>query len=145
MNKETTPELFLLDTHIWIWLINGDPKAGSPAFLKLIRQEVNRLSRIRVSVISVWEVGMLEQKRRIILPFSVLEWVQKALRAPGISLASLTPEIAIESTRLLGEFHGDPADRILVATAKSLGATLVTQDSNILSYSKKHALNVISP
>lgn len=137
-------EVFLLDTHVWIWLVNGDKRVNAPKFLNQIQREVD-ISNVRVSVISVWEVGMLEQKGRIILPFSALEWAQRALRAPGVLLAALTPEIAIESTRLPGDFHGDPADRIVVSTAKSLGATLVTQDAHILRYSKKHSLKIISP
>ncbi len=88
---------------------------------------------------------MLEVKGRISLPFSCLEWVQRALRAPGISLADLTPEIAIESTCLPGHFHGDPADRIIMATAKSLGATLITKDRRILTYAKNNHIPVLSP
>ncbi len=101
-------------------------------------------STIRVSVISVWEFSMLEFKGKIKLPHNILEWVYEALGAPGVSLAPLTPEIAIESCQLPGEFHGDPADRMIVATARSLGATLVTQDAHILAYSKKDYLRAMS-
>ena len=135
MSKETK-ELLLLDTHIWIWLMNGDKRLESSKSFHLIRKE-NAHRKILISIISVWEVGMLEAKGKIEFPFSCLEWAQRALRAPGVSLVQLTPEIAIESSRLQGKFHGDPADRILVATVKSLGAMLITQDENILSYCKK--------
>ncbi|OGW84038.1 MAG: hypothetical protein A3C47_01380 [Omnitrophica bacterium RIFCSPHIGHO2_02_FULL_51_18] len=135
--------MVLLDTHIWIWLINGDKKLSSPNFLRLI-DRLSANSGIRVSIISVWEVGMLEHKGRIDLPYSCLEWVHRALHAPGISLVPLTPEIAIESCQLGKEFGGDPADRILVATAKSIGATLVTEDEHILNHSKKNLLDAAS-
>jgi len=140
MIKKTGP-LYILDTHIWIWLINGEKNIRSSRFLKTISQ---KNSELNVSVISVWEVGMLEAKGRIVLPFSCLEWVHRALKAPGILLTPLTPEIAIESSRLPGDFHGDPADRIIVATTRSLGATLVTKDKNILTYAKKQGIPTIS-
>ena len=72
-----------------------------------------------------------------------LDWVKQALSAPGISLAPLTPEIAVLSNRLPGEFHGDPADRIIVATALELNAILVTKDKKILRYSESNPLNVV--
>jgi PIN domain nuclease of toxin-antitoxin system len=133
----------LLDTHIWIWLTNGDQKVNSPKLLHYINKAVEK-SRIFVSVISVWEIAMLEVKKRIALPYSCLEWVQRALRAPGTSLVTLTPEITIESTRLPGTFHGDPVDRILIATAKDMGASLATADRGILIYSREHNIEVVT-
>ena len=133
----------LLDTHVWIWLVNGERKIQGGTLDKLIRDKRFSLD-VRVSAMSVWEVGMLEIKGRIELPFDCLEWIRRALGAPGVSLAPVTAEIAVASSRLPGEFHGDPVDRILVATAQYLGATLVTQDSQILAYSKEHRLPAIA-
>ena len=138
MSKDPASPI-LLDTHIWIWLMTGDKQAGSSKLLALITEKAKH-SAIRISVISVWEIGMLESKGRIVLPYSCLEWVQKALQAPGFGLENLTPEIAVQSSRLPGVFHGDPADRILLATAARLRATLVTRDQKILHYLKKHPL-----
>jgi PIN domain nuclease of toxin-antitoxin system len=73
-----------------------------------------------------------------------LDWINQALGAPGLSLVPLLPEIAIESSRLPGSFHGDPADRILVATARKLGAHLVTDDSKIKDYAQEGNLRVIA-
>ena len=70
-------------------------------------------------------------------------WVRTALTKPGISLAQLTPEIAIESSHLPGELHGDPADRILAATARVIGATLLTKDRRLIEYSRRHYLRVL--
>ena len=134
-------ELVLLDTHVWIWLLNGNEKLKNSKCLPYIENCV-KYSNIRVSVISVWEVGMLEAKGRIKFPIDCLDWVNKALKAPGISLLSITPDIAIESSRLPGKFHGDPADRIITATARKLGAVLITHDKNIINYGKKNYLKV---
>ena len=87
---------------------------------------------------------MLEAKGRVVLPLDGMEWVRQALKAPGISLTALTPEIALESSRLPGEFHGDPADRILTATARNLQAALVTQDQRILHYAQKRFLTAVA-
>lgn len=139
---DSSQELILLDTHVWLWLLNGEEKLISPQCLSYIEDSV-KYSNIRVSAISVWEVGMLESKGKIIFPIGCLEWVNKALNAPGISLAPITPEIAIESSRLPGKFHGDPADRIIVATARILNATLISHDKQIIMYGKKKYLKVI--
>jgi PIN domain nuclease of toxin-antitoxin system len=142
MSKKDTNELLLLDTHVWIWLINGDEKLKSSDAITYIARTV-QFSNIRVSAISVWEVGMLEAKGRISFSMDCLDWVRQALAAPGISLAPLTPEIAIASSRLPGTFHGHPADRIIVATTRELGASLVTKDRQILEYSQFNHLNVM--
>jgi PIN domain nuclease of toxin-antitoxin system len=136
--KETT---YILDTHIWIWLFAGEKKKIPSKLIQLLKQDS---IDIKISVISIWEVGMLEAKGKISLPYSCLEWVQRALRMPGISLVNLTPEIAIESSRLPGNLHGDPSDRIIVATTKRLGATLITKDKNILNYAKEKYIQAIS-
>lgn len=80
---------------------------------------------------------MLESKSRIRMSKDCRQWIKEALAAPGIILQPLTAEIAVESTRLPGEFHQDPADRIIVATARDLGVPLVTVDRQILAYSEK--------
>jgi PIN domain nuclease of toxin-antitoxin system len=85
----------------------------------------------------VWEIGMLESKGRLLLNLPCEAWVREALKTPGLTLAPLTPEIAVDSTRLPGAFHGDPADRIIVATARRLGARLLTRDRKLLEYGRK--------
>ena len=123
----------VLDTHIRIWLMEGVSGELSAATVRLIDQAAAN-SALAVSAISVWEVAMLDQRGRVTLSRSIDEWVRMALTAPGIRLVDLSPEIALESARLPGEPHGDPADRILVATARVLGGTLITRDKKILRY-----------
>jgi PIN domain nuclease of toxin-antitoxin system len=126
-------DLLLLDTHCWLWAQLGVIQRLSRSGLTAIRHaEVH--GNLRVSVISIWELAMLEKRGRVALPMNVRTWVDQALQKPGIGIAPLTPEIAIESVHLPGELHGDPADRMLVATARVLGATLLTKDPRLLQY-----------
>jgi PIN domain nuclease of toxin-antitoxin system len=102
-----------------------------------------RKGSLRVSAISVREAAMLEAKGRISLSRPLSEWVQAALRLPGVRLLPLSPEIAIESTRLPGGRHGDPADWILVASARQLGGRLATCDRGILDYARGGPLHAL--
>jgi PIN domain nuclease of toxin-antitoxin system len=132
----------LLDTHCWIWLQSGQLEKFSQGTVDHIRQ-AGSAGMLCVSIISVWEIALLESKGRILIHMDCLEWVRRALETPGISLVPITPEIAVESTRLPGDIHADPADRILVATARNLGVRLMTRDRALLDYvRKRHALIV---
>ena len=133
----------LLDTHCWIWLQAGQLERFSQGVVERIRQAGAR-GMLRVSVISVWEIALLESKGRIRIHMDRLEWVRRALETPGLSLVPLTPEIAVESTRLPGNLHADPADRILVATARDLGACLMTRDQALLDYGRKRHARIVS-
>ncbi len=141
--EEGIKNLVLLDTHVWLWLVSGVSKAVSPALTKLI-EKLTPTSSVRLSSISIWEIGMLVSKNRIAFTCDTKEWVFKALRAPGIIVEPVTAEIALESTLLPGSIHGDPADRILVATAKQINATLITHDKEILSYCHRHHFSAAS-
>lgn len=86
---------------------------------------------------------MLEIKKRIILEMPCLEWINRAIKETRIQVVSLTPAIAVESCNLPNDFHGDPADRIIVATARIEGLTVATRDTHILNYGKDKLLSVI--
>lgn len=130
---EPAGRAILLDTHVWIWTVEGERgELSDPAVEEIERG--SREGRILISAISVLEVAMLEAKGRLTLSRPVDEWVRSALRAPGAQLLGLTPEIAVESTRLPGSPAGDPADRILIASARVAGARLTTRDRLILGY-----------
>jgi PIN domain nuclease of toxin-antitoxin system len=137
----TSPGPFVLDTHVWIWVMEGAKTELSGATVSRIEEAGGR-SELAVAAISVWEVAMLEAKGRITLSRSIDDWVNAALTAPGIRLVELTPEIALESTRLPGEPQGDPADRMIMATARVLGATLITRDRQILAYGSRGHIRV---
>ena len=125
----------LLDTHSWIWLMNGESRVQKSAVLKTI-ELASKKSELYISSISLWEVGMLEAKGRIRFRQPCLVWVKKALETTGLSVLDISPETAIESSRLPQDFHGNPADRIIVATARTMDLLLVTEDHKILTYSK---------
>jgi PIN domain nuclease of toxin-antitoxin system len=135
-------EPLLLDTHYWIWLQSGAKEQLTPKIVRLIEQAAAR-GGLLLSVISVWELGVLEAKGRIRLQLPCDQWVREALATPGLSLAPLTPEVAIDSSRLPGSFHGDPADRIIVATARALGARLLTRDTKMIEYGRQRHVAVV--
>lgn len=136
------PGPLLLDTHVWIWLLDGAKEKLSRRCLGALERGAQE-GRLWVSAISVRELAMLQAKGRITLAMDCKAWVEAALRTPGLQLAELTPSIAVESARLPGEFHGDPADRVLVATAREMTATLVTRDASILGYGRRGHVAVL--
>ncbi|ABY35462.1 MAG TPA: PIN domain nuclease [Chloroflexus aurantiacus] len=123
--------MIVLDTHIWIWWVH-DPSQLTQAQIEAITN--NETELIGISAISCWEVAKLVEYKRLELPLPLEEWFEQALSYPGMQLLALTPEIAIESTRLPTPFHRDPADQIIVATARIYGCPLVTSDEKILQY-----------
>ncbi|HVV68636.1 MAG TPA: type II toxin-antitoxin system VapC family toxin [Gammaproteobacteria bacterium] len=131
----------LLDTHIWIWLMEGSKEINHKQ-RKMINEAAQQ-SVVGIAAISIWEAAMLVEKGRIKLEKPLLAWVQEALALPGVELKPLTPEIAVESSQLPGNFHGDPADRLIVATARMHQLTLLTQDKKILDYAKKEFLSAV--
>ena len=132
----------LLDTHVWIWLIEGDSRRLSRRAIRAI-EKASRGGDVLVSAITVWEVAMLEAKGRITLSRPVDDWVRLALSAPGTRLLPIEPQIAIESTRLPGALHGDPADRLLVASARVMEGRLATRDGRIIEYSQSGNVDVL--
>ncbi len=123
--------MIILDTHVWVWWVHGDEKITSTQ-TEIIK--ANETDIIGVSAISAWEIAKLVEYNRLELPCPLQAWFYEALSYPGIRLIELTPEIAIESTKLPGEFHRDPADQIIVATARLYDSSLITSDSKILKY-----------
>ena len=133
MKGEPGKSGWLLDTHAFFWMVQGDARLGR-------KLEPGRLDgaadagRLHLSVISVWEIAMLESKNRLALDVECREWVEMALSASRVRLAPLDPEISVLSTRLPDFPNSDPADRIIVATATVMDWKLVTADKAILRY-----------
>ena len=121
----------VLDAHIWIWWVHGDPLLSAEMCAVLDAAEQ---AGVGVSALSGWEAAKLVKCGRLQLPCPVSEWLRQALAHPGIRLVELSPEICVESTRLPGNFHRDPADQIIVATARILAAPPATMDGKILTY-----------
>ena len=123
--------MILLDTHIWVWWVDNSQHLTDRR-RHILQDNVN--SGLGISVISCWEVAKLVEYERLELSCPLEEWMEQAVAYPGMQLLELTPQIAIESTKLPGSFHRDPADQIIVATARVYDISLLTVDSRILQY-----------
>jgi PIN domain nuclease of toxin-antitoxin system len=122
---------YLLDTHTWVWW-NLNPKKLSKKALNTIKS--GQYSELLLSVISLWEFSKLVEKGRLRISCDGLTWIDQALEIPQLRVVELNPEICWQSTRLPGEFHNDPADQIIVATARSMDATVISIDEQITDY-----------
>ncbi|MBI5217254.1 MAG: type II toxin-antitoxin system VapC family toxin [Ignavibacteriae bacterium] len=123
--------MILLDTHIWVWWVQKDSRLSNRQIEIIFKNEKGGLG---VSVFSIWEVAKLIERKKIMFKKPIEEWIDIALRYPGITLIDLNPQIAIESTRLPGNFHRDPADQIIVATSRLLDIPILTSDKKIFNY-----------
>jgi len=132
----------LLDTHIWLWYAEGSAERLTPASARRLDQ-ARQGEGVRISPISVWEIGVQHAKGRIQLSAPLRDWVRTALAPVGIALLPLDAESAAESTLLPGEPHGDPADRFLIAAARIKGLVLATRDKAIIEYGKAGHVRVL--
>jgi len=123
--------MIILDTHEWIWWVQADNRLPEKHAEVIKKYEPFGLG---VSAISLWEVAKAVEHGKLSFPIPVKEWLEKALVYPGIQLLNLTPQIAAESTELPGNFHKDPADQIIVATARIYNVPIVTMDDKIRNY-----------
>lgn len=122
----------VLDTCSWIWF-TSDPSRLSKAVSEEIQREKRRTGLV-ISTISLWEVAKLVQKGRLRFSIPCRDWIDRSMRVEGLTVYPLTPEICVDSAELPGDFHGDPADQIIVATARLLSAPIVTSDRKIRDY-----------
>ena len=124
--------MILLDTHVLIWAAEDNRRLGEAARATI--EEARYSDRVGVSAITPWEIALLVEKGRLQLAMELGAWIRTALQAPGIDLMPIEPAIAIDSVRLPGNFQADPADRLIIATARRWGAPLLTADTAILAY-----------
>ena len=124
--------MIVLDTHALVWAVEGSSRLGSRARARI--DDERQTGRVGISAITPWEIALLVAKGRLQLAMDVGVWLERALRSPGIDLCPIEPAIALDSVRLPGAFHADPADRFLIATARHWSATLVTADGAIMEY-----------
>ncbi len=124
--------MIVLDTHAWIWFVS------SPAYLsetaKGIIDAAVTERNVFISAISTWEVAILVSRGRLELTMSVGDWVAASEAIPFLNFVPVSNSIALKSVELPGALHNDPADRIIIATAVSMGAILVTKDEKIRNY-----------
>lgn len=122
--------MVVLDTHAWLWWVDAPERLSPPA-----RRAIDEAESVGIAAISCWELAMLVVKRRIGLTQDVRMWIRRALAQPGVVALELGPAIAVDAALLAREgLHGDPADRLLYATARSQGAALVTRDQRLRGF-----------
>ncbi|OGM64207.1 twitching motility protein PilT [Candidatus Woesebacteria bacterium RIFCSPLOWO2_01_FULL_39_14] len=124
--------MILLDTHVLIWWLNGSAKLSNKALREI--KNSKKKEKIFVSSISIWEIAMLVKKKRLKLTLNVESWIREVERLTYINFLPVDNNIAFESVYLPEFKHKDPADRIIVATARGLRAKLITSDIRILRY-----------
>jgi len=125
--------VILADTHVLVWAVEEDRRLGTNA-LRLLN-DAAEADALFISVISCWEIALLAERGKLALSLEVGLWIERNLNRPGVRWAQLEPAISVDSVRLPGGFHNDPADRWLVATARHFGIPLLTADRAILAYS----------
>ena len=125
--------MIVLDTHTLLWWASGDEAQLSQRAQRAIAAELEG-GRIMVSSISAWDLAMLVAKGRVGLSMDIEEWLSVVSQIEAVSFVPVDNDIAVKSIALPGEFHKDPADRIIVATARKLAAQLVTADDKIRAY-----------
>jgi len=126
--------LIVLDTHALVWWVNGGSKLSKAAKAAIDREQRDENGIILVSSISAWEIALLVQKGRLTLTSNVDDWLTTIREIEGMRFVPVDNDIAVQSTRLPGEFHPDPADRMIVALARHVAAPLVTSDARIIAY-----------
>ena len=122
--------MIVLDTHVMVWLVEGLDLLGKGARELIDANE----DELRVSAISFWEMAMLTEKQRIALRSPLSRWKNTALTRSGIRTVPVDGEIAFQAGSLPGTLHGDPSDRIIIATARELACPLLTIDRAIILY-----------
>jgi PIN domain nuclease of toxin-antitoxin system len=127
--------LIVLDTHVWVWWNASPDKLSNSA-----RQAIDSSEEIGICPISCWELTMLVSKGRIKLDRDVRTWIKEALPEDGCRLIPISPSIAVTAGTLNHGFPGDPADRLIVATAMEINAALVTKDREIRDFQGVNAL-----
>ncbi len=124
--------MIVLDTHTLVWWVTGDPALSKKAKSVIEREQDG--GEIVVSAISAWEITILVEKARLVLSMDVGSWLATVTEIEGVKFLPVDVEIASKSVLLPGEFHKDPADRMIVATARKLAVPVVTKDEKIRSY-----------
>lgn len=123
---------YLLDTHAWIWWHMMPNKLSKK--VKTLIENYDFYDALLLSAISPWEFCKLLEKQKITISCAPEEWLNTALKMPKLQLIPITPKIAYRSTVLPQPFHNDPADQLIVATAREHNATIISKDQLIQKY-----------
>jgi len=124
--------VIVLDTHVWVWFVSN-PELLSKAAKKAIDASMEQKG-IFISSISAWEVALLAAKKRLELSIDVTDWIGKSERLPFFQFLPVDNSVAVKSVNLPQPLHRDPADRIIIATAITIAAPVITKDEKLLGY-----------
>lgn len=124
--------MIVLDTHTLVWWVTNDSSLSKKAKAAIERERAG--GEIVVSAISAWEIAMLVERETLAFSMDVESWLATVQQIPGVRFVPIDVDISTKSVKLPGEFHKDPADRLIVATARKFGAPLVTKDLKIRAY-----------
>lgn len=124
--------MILLDTHAWIWFLSNPELLSATA--KSYIDKAMKNNALYISTISVWEIALLTLKKRLILNVDIGEWIAKAESLKFLNFIPIDNTVALNSVNLPPPLHNDPADRIIIASAKERDALLITKDEKILKY-----------
>jgi PIN domain nuclease of toxin-antitoxin system len=127
--------MILLDTHIWLWILSGESRLSNSARTTITSARLQ--NSLYLSPISMWEIALKAFRGKLKLDRPTREWLPRAIVSSGIQITPITSDVAAESGELPPEFHGDPADRIIAATARNEGFTLITHDKQLLGLAKQ--------
>lgn len=128
----------LLDTHAWIWWVTEDSRLSQKAKREIAGAVENR--NLLLSMISIWELAKKVEREQLILDRDLNDWLDLALAPNALQLVEMDRGVLVDSCRLPQPFHGDPADQIIVSTARTHAAVLITRDRRIRSYSHVQTL-----
>ena len=128
--------MLLLDTHVWVWSVEGDARRIGRQARRLLAQFASR-DALRVSPATLFEVTALHTAGRLDLARPLEQWIREALEVTSVRIATLSPAIAVDAGHIPRTSLADPLDRLLVATARQLDATLLTSDARILRYASE--------
>lgn len=134
--------IYLLDTHVVCWAVLEAERLSMP--VKSILENLTPQDQLAVADITLWEIAMLICKQRLIINIPLQQWIEQCIINLKLQIIPLSAEIVADSVQLPNNFHSDPADQLIVATARCIKATLLTRDQKILDWAKSGFLHTLA-
>lgn len=126
--------MIVLDTHALVWWVSGGDQLSARAREAIGAEQASAEGQLLVSSITAWEVAMLVERGRLVLTMDVDDWLETVASIEGVYFVPVGKEVAVQSVRLPGDFHPDPADRMITALARHYSLAVVTADKKIQEY-----------